>query len=215
MPIETEIKFTVLSGDDLDHLAALVEVAGFALEDKGSVNILDTCFDTPDLRFFREKIVFRHRRKNDRSVLTFKAQGPSDSGMDGIHRRIEVEEPTTLTPNDIAAGCRADHPAFAALRERVGEVRIAPRLTVRNRRRLRNLVHDGEALFEMALDDVVFSGPNGKRPVCELEVEKLSGSDDDLGRIAAWLRERFRLEPAGPSKYILGMTLVGGTGDDV
>ncbi|MCD6308881.1 MAG: CYTH domain-containing protein [Candidatus Latescibacteria bacterium] len=210
MPIETEIKFTVHSMDDLDRLAVLDEIAGFALDAGKTLNILDTCFDTPDLLFFREKIVFRHRRKNDRSVLTFKAQGPAGYENDGIYRRIEVEAPTTLTPNDITSGCRTDHPALAALRERVGDVPIAPSLTVRNRRRLRNLVGGGEALFEMALDDVEFSGPNGKRPVCELEVEKLSGSDDDLVRIAAWLGEHSKLEPAGSSKYILGMTLVGG-----
>ena len=35
------------------------------------------------------------------------------------------------------------------------------------------------------------------------------GTDEDLHRIGTWLTERFDLKPAGPSKYILGMNLVG------
>ncbi len=213
MSTETEIKFTVPDGSVLDRLAALTGAAGFTVEDAGSVMIVDTCFDTSDLRLFHEKVVFRHRRKNDAMVLTFKAQGTSGaSPEDGIHRRIEVEAPTTLTPNDLTTGHRIDHPACHALRERMGDVVITPSLIVRNRRRLCNLVRDGSVLFEMALDDVEFAGPKGKRPVRELEVEAKGGSDEDLAGIAAWFGERFDLEPAGPSKYILGMTMVGGAG---
>ncbi|MFC1541947.1 hypothetical protein ACFL50_05815, partial [Candidatus Latescibacterota bacterium] len=63
--------------------------------------------------------------------------------------------------------------------------------------------------YELVLDDVTFIGPRGIYKVCELEVESLDGTDEELEKIGAWLKERFDLEYAGPSKYILGMKKVG------
>ena len=59
------------------------------------------------------------------------------------------------------------------------------------------------------LDDVTFTGPRGTAAVYELEVESLFDTHEDLETIGLWLSERFELHPAGPSKYILGMELVG------
>jgi hypothetical protein len=57
---------------------------------------------------------------------------------------------------------------------------------------------------------VTFCGPKGTAGVLELEVESLTGMDDGLRHIGRWLTGHFDLRPAGPSKYILGMELVGG-----
>jgi inorganic triphosphatase YgiF len=66
-----------------------------------------------------------------------------------------------------------------------------------------------KAEYEMALDDVTFTGPRGTASVWELEIESLIGTENDLERIGAWLTDRYPLEKAGPSKFCLGMQLVG------
>jgi hypothetical protein len=88
-------------------------------------------------------------------------------------------------------------------------VRLAPGLAAVNDRHTLLLSRGGDPEFELVLDDVRFTGPGGTVQVLELEVEAVSGSHEELQAIAAWLSRRFDLAPAGPSKYILGMELVG------
>jgi len=211
MGIETEIKFSATGMEMLDELAALKEVAGYQVVDMGVKLQTDTCFDTDDQRFFREKIVFRLRVRDNGSVLTFKAQLKDGSvSADNLYHRIEVEQPTHATVDDISAGELPDIPPTHALRDAVGELSILPSLIIANNRRIMLLMKDDEPRFEMVLDDVMFRGPGGKAQVYEVEVETIAGGEDELREVGAWLKENYGLEAAGPSKYILGMEMVGG-----
>ena len=209
MAIESEIKFTVTDRETLDSIAALREVASFAARDTGIHGHLDTYFDTDDLLLLRSKIVLRLREGKKGAVLAFKAQAPGGSGF---FRRIEVEAPVALSVADIEAGRLPDIPPVQELWKLTGHVVLVSSLTVDNLRRIIMLSKIGIPRFEMALDDVTFSGPRGSAHVYELEVESLGWEDDALRGIGAWLRERFPLELSGPSKYMLGMELVGGKG---
>lgn len=206
MPIESEIKFTVPDHETLDRIAALRDVASFEARDTGIHGHRDTYFDTEDLTLLRSKIVFRLREGKKGAVLAFKAQAPGGSGY---FRRIEVEAPVSLSIADVEAGRLPDIPPVQELWKQTGHVALYPALTVNNRRRIVNLSKIGIPRFELALDDVTFTGPRGNAHVLELEVESLGWEDAALRDIAVWLRERFPLEPAGPSKYLLGMELVG------
>lgn len=208
MPIESEIKFTVPDRSVFDRIRALREVAEFDLRDTGLHGHRDTYFDTPDRLFLRSKAVFRLREGRRGAVLAFKTQAP---GGGDFYRRVEVEAPAEVSAADIARGVRPAVPPVEELRKRFGDPVLEPALTVTNNRRILIMSRIGIPRFEMALDDVTFSGPRGSASVLELEVESLGWEDAALRDIAAWLRERFPLEPAGPSKYILGMELVGGT----
>jgi inorganic triphosphatase YgiF len=206
MAIESEIKFTIPDRETLDRIAALREVASFAARDTGIHGHRDTYFDTEDLLLLRSKVVFRLREGKKGAVLTFKAQAP---GGNGFFRRVEVEAPVFLTVADIEGGRLPDIPPVQELRKLAGGIALRPALTVDNRRRIILLSKIGIPRFEMALDDVTFSGPRGTARVFELEVESLGWEDDALRDIGAWFMERFPLQPAGPSKYVLGMELVG------
>ena len=206
MAIESEIKLTVPDRETLDCIAALREVASFTAVDTGIHRHRDTYFDTEDLLLLRSKLVFRLREGKKGAVLAFKAQAPGGSGF---YRRIEVEAPVSLSIADVEGGRLPDIPPVQELRRLIGIVALRPALTVDNRRRIIHLSKIGIPRFELALDDVTFSGPRGTAHVFELEVESLGWEDDALRDIGTWLRERFPLEPAGPSKYILGMELVG------
>ncbi len=206
MPIESEIKFTVPLREVFDRIRALPEVAGFQLRDTGVHAHRDTYFDTPDRLLLRSKVVFRLRESRRDAVLAFKAQAP---GGGDFYRRVEVEAQTDVTVSGISGGVRPPVPPVEELRKRFGDLTLEPALTVANNRRIITLSRIGIPRFEMALDDVTFTGPRGSASVLELEVESLGWEDSALRDIAQWLRERFPLEPAGPSKYILGMELVG------
>ncbi len=207
MAIESEIKYTVPDKALFDTIKSFSEIACYTSVDRGTAQHTDTYFDTSGFRLYHEKIVLRLRITVSGSILTFKAQGPPG---EGFLRRIEIETPADITAEDIAQGRIPDIPPFEALYDRIGIVNLSQSLRVINDRHTILLQRGEEAHYELVLDDVTFCGQKGTRKILELEVESLIGADDDLRRIGKWLEERFDLKPAGPSKYILGMELVGG-----
>lgn len=205
MAIESEIKYTVADPEVFVRIAVLREIASYDVADKGIQRHRDTYFDTPGRLLLRSKVVFRLRERKSGKVLTFKAQAP---GGGSFYRRVEVESATDTTVADIEAGLLPDLPPVEELRKWT-VASLVPSLTVDNRRRILTLSRGCVPRFELALDDVTFTGPRGKARVYELEVESLGWGDEELPSIGTWLAERFDLAPAGPSKYILGMDLVG------
>ena len=125
-----------------------------------------------------------------------------------FYRRVEVESAADVTTDDIEAGRLPEIPPVEELRK-LTTAPLIRSLAVDNRRRIVVLARGGVPRFEIALDDVTFTGPRGTARVYELEVESLGWGDEELPSIGEWLAERFDLAPAGPSKYILGMDLVG------
>jgi len=213
MSMETELKFDVPGGRVLEEAARLDGIAGYRVVDRGLVPHTDTYFDTMDYRLFHGRAVFRLRSRESGSTLTFKT---ADAGGEvtggGLYRRIEIEDVTDVTAEDVSRGNLPDIPPVRALRERFGEIPLFPCLTVRNNRRVLLLEKENAPRFEMVLDDVLFSGPGGEERVFELEVEALTGDVEELERIGSWLTARFDLGDAGPSKYIRGMKSVGFAG---
>jgi len=209
MPLETEIKFTVGDKTLFARIAGLGSIAGYTAVDRGIRAHSDRYFDTRDFKLYYGETVLRLRRSAESSVLTLKAHAPSE---EGLWRRMEISEPTVLSADDIAAGLAADLPPCTALFDRFGKVELMQSLSAGNNRRVIELVRGDEALYELVLDDVSFSGPGGCAEVLELEVEALAGEAGNLFDIGIRLRESFGLSDAGPSKYRLGMELVGGFG---
>lgn len=207
---ETEIKFTVPDRAIFEGILALDDILGLAVEDRGLQPHRDIYFDTSDQLLYGSKVVFRVREKDRRQVLTFKAQASSGGAA---YRRIEVEETVSIMPEDLDRGNFPDSKPLTALRGRLGGVALTPCLTVDNDRHVLMLTREGAERYEMVLDDVTFHGCGGDVPVLELEVEMYGGDEDELHRIGLWLRERFDLRDAGPSKYILGMDLAGGVSE--
>lgn len=207
MTVEREIKFTVRDRAVFAAIAALTEIAGYRLIDHGIRRQVDTCFDTPDFQLFHGKVVLRLRRWDDRAVVTFKSHG---GVRDGVYHRTEIETPVDPASVDPPVTVPPACPALDAFRGEFGDVELRPSLTVTNHRHIFDLVRDDTVCYELALDDVIFSGPDGEARVLELEVEARQPDDRDLPAIGTALAGRFRLEPAGPSKYVRGMELVGG-----
>ncbi len=210
MSTETELKFSAEGLYTLGEIATLTSLADYDIVDMGIKDQTDHCFDTADHALYRGKVVFRLRVKENGSVLTFKAQ-KNDVGADGnLYRRIEIEHETRASAVDIAAGRLPDIPPTHALIESMGQLELTPSITIGNRRRLMLIMKNDEPRFEMVLDDVTFTGPEGVAKAYEVEVENICGGESELKAVGNWLRAHFDLHDAGPSKYILGMQLVGG-----
>ena len=82
-------------------------------------------------------------------------------------------------------------------------------LSVKNARRTIDIAHKGEKVCEMVFDSVIFSGPGGIKEIYELEIE-LAGELSGIWKNSREIADKFGLKPAPPSKYMLGMELVGG-----
>ena len=192
-----------------DRIVPLKNIAGYTASDRGTVTISDTYFDTPGNRLFNEKSVFRLRVADNKPVLAFKSHQHSDGSF---YRRIEIETPVEMAPEDIISGPLPDIPPCRAFTEKFGAVRLSVSMNAGNNRRRILLEKGGITKFELVLDDVTFTGPRGTHSVCEIEVESLGGTDEELEKIGAWFKKKYELSYAGPSKYILGMNFVGNVG---
>ena len=206
MAVEIELKFAVHDTELFNCIKSLSDIAGYRTIDKGLQKITDTYFDTQDNWLFNGKAVFRLRAIGGKSLLTFKShKAPTGSA----YQRNEIESETSTNVDDISSGNLPDIPPVRALLENVGSFPLSPSLKTENNRYIILLARNDTLYYELVLDDVTFTGPRGTMAVYELEIESLFDTHDDLETIASWLTERFELQPAGPSKYILGMELVG------
>ncbi|MFA6471684.1 MAG: CYTH domain-containing protein [Candidatus Latescibacterota bacterium] len=206
MGFESELKYTVRDKDIFTRVAGLQEIDAYRVRDKGFHFHRDTYFDTEDRRLLKAKVVFRHREQKKSSILTFKAPGKSGCGF---YHRIEIEAVTVATPEEITGGNLPDLTPVKEAAGYFGNESLTAALSVANNRRILELSRQRIPRFEIALDDVTFAGPGGTAHVMELEVESVAWEDEDLKSVGEWLTGRFDLFPAGPSKYILGMELVG------
>ncbi len=209
MGIETELKFTVNDRGIFDRIKSLGKIAGLQTVRKGLQKITDTYFDTYDRMLLNGKAVFRLRLVENKSLLAFKSHKISTGSA---YQRIEIESETNASVSDITSGNMPDIPPVRALLKKFGTVPLFTSLKTENNRDVILLARNNTPLYELVLDDVTFTGPGGKATVYELEVESLSDRHDGLETIGEWLTERFDLQLAGPSKYILGMGLVGNVG---
>jgi inorganic triphosphatase YgiF len=206
MGFESELKYTVKDKSIFSRIAVLREIASYSTRNAGIHRHRDIYFDTSDHRLLKTKVVFRLREMKKYSVLTFKA--PGKSGGD-FYRRIEIEAHTNATPGDITGGNLPDLQPVHEMRRIIGNKPLTAALSEINNRRIIELSRNGIPHFEVALDDVTFVGPGGTAQVLELEVESIAWEAEGLKAVGEWLMSHFDLYPAGPSKYILGMELVG------
>lgn len=166
-------------------------------------------FDTPDRRLARAGIAVRLRKEGRRWVQTLKS-GPAH-GMERGEHNVVVPAPVTSPPAlDLArhAGTPPGDALAAALTVTEGEappVLAAVYTTDISRRHRQQRTRHG--VVELALDrgEIVAAGPDGQErrwPVCELEIELISGSPravTDRARLLAarhglWLDVRTKAE---------------------
>ena len=147
-------------------------------------------FDTPDGALSRQHMTLRLRRENTLSVCTLKTPLPdgsrgewectADTMEDGIARLLQLGAPAILrelTADGVQVSCGARFIRLA------GAVATA----------------DGTA--ELALDRGVLLAGHRQAPLCEVEVELKTGSDEACLAFARALTADFDLQPQPESKF--------------
>jgi len=188
--VEIELQYLYRSSDPI---VVPAELAGFALAESLSFEIIDRFFDTDSLEVRHSGCSLRVRRQSNlpHPLLTWK--GPSERRADGARQREEVEVPIDHVPTDGAeiVDVLRRYSLWDVVRDTAGmtdEAALEPIGELKNRRSS-HLYVQGMHRLELTWDRLTF--PVGE-PQVRLEVEtKRSGSSRFIAAVDADLRRLF------------------------
>lgn len=195
MSTEIELKLQ-LDPADADTLSSHPLLAGVPHKTQP---LLNTYFDTPALTLHARKIALRFRKKAEQWLCTVKTAEPATGGL---ARRSEWEVPATPGQFDFS------HVDAPDLRHSLEALRgsFEPVFTTDFIRQTW-LLTVGESTIEFALDLGRVESRGREAPICEIELELVSGRIADLFALSRRLQADFDLRPALVSKAERGYAL--------
>ena len=200
MAIETEIKLS-LPPRAATQLAKHPLLAGIKpLRQR----LLNTYYDTPDLRLQRERIAVRYRKKGWQWLFTVKCAAPSAGGL---ARRNEWEVPALPGEFDFS---HVDNKKLRHLLESL-RAELTPAFTTNFVRNAWLIEPQTGVRIELALDRGWIECKGRRAPICEVELELLEGDVDALFAAASTLQANLPLHPEVTSKAERGYRLYAGT----
>lgn len=187
MATEYELKYRAT-------LAVLAEIDGAFSAPGIKIAMETTYYDTPDGALSSRRYTLRKRLENGIAVCTLKvpagnARGEWETQCHSIEAalpRLYAIGAPELQVAGLAAICGAKF------------TRIAKTITLT------------DCAVELALDQGVLTGGGKEMPLCEVEVELKSGSQDACDAFARELATRFSLVPESDSKFCRAMRLYKG-----
>ena len=185
---EFELKY----GADAAQLEAIREAYGYFTE----IRMETTYYDTFDGKLFNRRWTLRQRMENGRSVCTLKT--PQEDGGRG---EWEVEAHGLIT--GIPLLCRQGAPIDLMALTVNG---IVPTCGARFTRLAKTVELPG-CTVEIALDQGVLTGRGKEQPLCEVEVELKSGSQEAAVAFANDLAAQYALKTEPLSKFRRAMIL--------
>jgi len=154
--------------------------------------LLNTYYDTPALELHARRIALRFRKKGEEWLLTVKTAEPASGGL-----ALRSEWESAARPGEFDFS----HVDDQALRDFLGLRRelLEPVFTTHFERHIWQISY-GDSEIEMAVDKGSIDSRDRSLPICEIELELLSGKVDDLFVLARRLQEDLTLYPALASK---------------
>ncbi len=201
--MEIEAKFSVPEKEIFAILISAQNIGPFVLDAAVQARLEDVYLDTVDMAIMSEGYYLRRRQKGQHIIYTIKSLGGLEKG---IRRRKEMEY---ILEQDMPyeKWDNADMESF--LSGVVGESTLVPLFNVVNIRNMRKVIDGEKDVAELSLDDVVITGWGKKLSYLEIEVELLSGGDeDDLQRLVSMLRQEYSLVPDSLSKFERALELM-------
>ncbi len=162
-------------------------------------HLLNTYYDTPGLELHARHIALRFRKKGWEWLCTVKSAEPASGGL---AVRSEWETPATPGVFDFS---HVDVDDFRHFLEQRRE-QLAAVFTTDFRRQIWQ-VPFGQSLIELAIDRGHIESRGQRTPICELELELLSGQIDDIFGLTRLLQKDISLYPAIASKAERGYQL--------
>lgn len=166
------------------------------------LRLLNTYYDTPTLALHARRVAMRFRKKGWAWLLTVKSAEPASGGL---AMRSEWECPASPGVFDFS---HVDNLDFRQFLEEVTP-ELAPVFTTDFRRQIWH-VPFGESLIELALDRGKIESRGKSTPICEIELELITGSITDIFALTRKLQESLDLHPAIASKAERGYNLFTG-----
>ena len=155
-----------------------------------------TYYDTPEGAFSGEKMTLRRRMENGKSVCTLKAPA-------GPHSRREWELEAPSVEVALKELCKLADREDLICPELVNV--CGARFT-----RLAKTVDLEGCVVEIAVDAGVLTAGSREIPLCEVEVELKSGSEEIALQFARMLAQKYGLQPEPKSKFRRALDLAKG-----
>lgn len=162
-------------------------------------HLLNTYYDTPGLELHARRIALRFRKKGWEWLCTVKSAEPASGGL---AVRSEWETPATPGIFDFSHVDADDFRHFLDQRRDQFEAVF----TTDFRRQIWH-VPFGQSLIELAIDRGHIESRGQRTPICEIELELLSGQIDDIFGLTRLLQNDIDLHPAIASKAERGYQL--------
>lgn len=195
MSIEIELKLQ-LSPKTAKKLPAHPLLAGIPFQKQ---HLLNTYYDTPQLDLHERRIGLRFRKKGWQWLLTVKSAEPASGGL-----ALRSEWETEATPGTFDFA-HVDNPELRDFLEHATK-QLTPVFTTNFKRQIWH-VPFGESVIELAIDRGVIESQGKSTPICEIELELISGKIEDIFGLTRKLQEQFDLRPAIASKAERGYQL--------
>lgn len=160
------------------------------------ITMESTYYDTPQGDIRRLRWTLRRRKENGIPVCTLKTPGEGFGHGEWEVYCANIED---------AVDALLEKGAPAQLREFAG-AGLSPVCGARFTR-LAGIIHAPGCTVELALDDGLLLGGGKEQPLCEVEVELKSGSEDAAANFAIAIAQEFGLRPETRSKIARAMAL--------
>lgn len=206
--MEIELKYLLRDPEEIDRIFG--DPAIQRMKDETEVLPMHAVyFDTEDRKLARERIAFRVRKEGDRYIATLKwSQEQREAGE--LYRREELNVP--VSDEEMIRAPKVSlfdtSPMEDRLKQLAGDEPLTPLMEMTFVRR-QTRVDTGDSISELSIDrgDILAGGKTA--PILELELELLSGSEEDVMNLGSRLAEKYDLIPGVKSKFERGMDLYG------
>lgn len=160
-------------------------------------------YDTPDRRLSKRKVAYRVRKENDEYVATVKWSSCGKGGL-SVRNECNIEVGSEIPDLTVFRSDIDDSEILELLDDSI----LEPILITRYLRRKAALEYEN-TVAEIAVDVGEIVVGEKTAPICELELELISGNVETLVSLGEILEKRFELEPEEKSKIRRGMELIG------
>lgn len=198
-PLEIELKLALPA----EQVAAFLRLMARRRCKPVKLTLHTLYFDTADFDLGRQGIALRVRRAGRRWLQTLKTEGQRAGGLS---TREEYETPTQRGTLDWT---RFPEAAQARIADNL-RTKLGVRFETHFNRTAWQIAGPGGARIEVALDVGRLSAGDRSQPICEIELELLSGHVDALFALAQTWAQRLDLVPFDLSKAERGVRLAHG-----
>lgn len=196
MSVEKEAKFIVPDPRAYTRIRKIRTLAAFALTAGTFSEILDTYLDTPGRDVLKAGYALRRREQGGKLLITLKSTAPA-TGL--IHSREEWE---VVLSSDAAPAAWPDGEARRRTLSLLGNAEAVELFQLRQRRFVRDARDGVRRVALVSLDQVSENVAGQRRDYWELEIELApEGREEELLRMAEWIRGRHGLFPSARSKF--------------